>query len=261
MRDFSPGSDLFACAQLVEKADPERFRAIMTTPVEARAKLFPIFAMNVEVARAPWASQEEMIAEIRLQWWRDALEDIAKGQPARRHEVVTPLAQALTPSLAADLDALTEARRWDIYRDPFEDQAALDRYLDQTSGTLFWVAARSLGAADEQTVRAFGYAVGVAGWLRAVPELESRGRIPLLDGRSDGVRALAQAGLDRLGQARKNRAQVSREAAQALRLGWQAEAILRLAVKSPTRVARGDLLPSPVRDRATLAWQAATGRW
>ena len=72
-------ADLNACAAMVERADPWRFRAAMAAPVETRKLLFPLYAFNVEVARAPWVTQETMIAEMRLQWWRDALEEVAKG--------------------------------------------------------------------------------------------------------------------------------------------------------------------------------------
>ena len=53
---------LNACAALVERSDPDRFRATMAAPVAARRVLFPIYAFNVEVTRAPWVTQEVMIA-------------------------------------------------------------------------------------------------------------------------------------------------------------------------------------------------------
>ncbi|MGB3250003.1 MAG: squalene/phytoene synthase family protein, partial [Tabrizicola sp.] len=68
-----------ACAGLVQRGDPDRFRAVMAAPVEARAQLFPLYAFNLEVARAPWVTQEPLIAEMRLQWWRDVVENAASG--------------------------------------------------------------------------------------------------------------------------------------------------------------------------------------
>ena len=112
-----------ACAGIVERGDPERFLAIMAAPVPARRVLFPIIAFNVEVARAPWVTQEPMIAEMRLQWWRDALDEIAEGKEVRKHAVTTPLAEVLTPHQARELDRLVAARRWDVYSAPFEDAA------------------------------------------------------------------------------------------------------------------------------------------
>lgn len=254
-------ADLTACAALVERADPDRFRAAMATPVAVRRVLFPIYAMNIEVARAPWVTQEPMIAEMRLQWWRDALDEIASGGPVRRHEVVTPLAAVISPALARELDALVEARRWDIYRDPFADQADMDRYLDQTSGTLLSVAVRAQVEADDTILRDFGYAMGVANWLRAVPELEARGRIPLVNGTLDGVRALAEAALARLKSARNRRSELPGAATAVLLSGWQTEAILRQALRDPARVADGTLGQSDARRRFSLMWAAATGRW
>ena len=102
--------DLTACAQLVERGDPDRFAAAMAAPVRARAVLFPLYAFNLEVARAPWLTQESMIAEMRLQWWRDALEEIRAGGLVRRHEVVTPLAHVLDADSAGRLDRLSRSR-------------------------------------------------------------------------------------------------------------------------------------------------------
>jgi hypothetical protein len=67
----------------------------MATPPEARAVLFPLYAFNLEVSRAPWVTEEPMIAEMRLQFWRDVAEEIGQGAPPRAHEVAAPLAEAV----------------------------------------------------------------------------------------------------------------------------------------------------------------------
>ena len=56
-----------------------------------RFKLWPIYAFNLEIARAPWVSTQPLIAEMRLQWWRDIVEQAVQGQ-TRAHEVAGPLA-------------------------------------------------------------------------------------------------------------------------------------------------------------------------
>lgn len=254
-------ADIASCAGLVQRADPDRFRAVMALPVSARTVLFPLYAMNVEVARAPWVTQEAMIAEMRLQWWRDALQEIVSGGLVRRHEVVTPLAHAISAQQANILDGLVEARRWDIYRDPFKDQADLDRYIDQTAGTLLVVAADLLGGGDEAVIRDAGYAFGMANWLNAVSQLEAHGRIPLVDGTPDGVRSLAQNALARLNKARTKRAKLTKGASQVMLVGWQAEPLLKRAIQDPTRVADGALAQSEARKRWSLMTKAATGRW
>ena len=253
--------DLTACAELVQKGDPDRFLAVMAAPVAARPLLFALYAFNIELARAPWASQEAMIAEMRVQWWRDAGAEIAEGRPVRRHYVATPLAQLLTPELAAHIGAMAEARRWHIYKDPFQDQAEFDAHIDATAGSLMWMAARSLGEADEGVVRDFAYGAGEAAWLKAIPEQEARKRVPLLDGTAEGVRELASAALERMQEARAQGGKVSKEAGVALLAGWQAEAVLKQAAREPQRVAEGALGQSEFRRRAGLMWRAALGRW
>ncbi len=249
--------DLIACAGIVERGDPLRFRTAMLAPVAQRGALFALYAFNVEVSRAPWVTQESMIAEMRLQWWRDVLEEIASGGTVRRHEVATPLAAVLSPDQAKLLDELVAARRWDIYRDPFEDAADLTRYIDQTAGHLMWVAASFLGAAKETTVRRAGYAAGIGAWLRAIPALEAAGRVPLLDGTPAGVVALATDGLAALAQARQGRSNIPSACVSALLPATGAEPALTFARKHPQSVIEDELPDTGIG----FTLRAATGRW
>ncbi|MFC7705092.1 squalene/phytoene synthase family protein [Plastorhodobacter daqingensis] len=258
-------ADLAALAQLVERGDPDRFLALMAAPPAARAPLLPLYAFNLEVARAAWASSEPMIAEMRLQFWQDTIEAIGAGTTPRGAEVIGPLAAVIR---AHDLPlplfaALIEARRWDIYRAPFADAAAFEAHLQATAGNLMWLAALALGApgAAEPVVRDFAQGAGLANWLMAVPALEARGRIPLVDGRPGAVAALARSGLGRIRAARARRADLPRRAAPALLPGWQAGALLAQAARDPRRVADGGLAQSEFARRGSLLLRATTGRW
>lgn len=185
-----------ACAGLVERGDPNRFRAVMAAPVGLRRMLFPLYAFNLEVARAPWVTKEPLIAQMRLQWWRDALGEIASGGAVRRHEVVTPLAAVLDTQAARDLDDLIDARHADIEGATPAHVDALTRYLDRTSGTLLWTAARLAGATDGSALRDAGLAHGLAGYLKAVPDLVEKARNPLPPGEPhEVIEALAKSGL------------------------------------------------------------------
>ncbi len=246
-----------ACAGLVQRGDPDRFLAVMASPLDARAQLLPLYAFNLEVARAPWVTQEPLIAEMRLQWWRDVVENAASGA-AQAHEVAGPLHELIRDFglPVAALDRLIAARRWDIHRDPHAGPEALAEYLEDTGAGLMWLAARALGAPDgaETAVRAYGWASAAAGYLRAVPELEARGRHPLPQGM--GAQDLARLGLERLAEARAARQAVPKAIAPALLAGWQAEGLLR-------QVVAGRSAPelSEAQRRWRLLWQAFTGRW
>lgn len=244
------------CAALVERGDPDRFLAVMAAPPAARARLFPLYAFNLEVARAPWVTQEPLVAEMRLQWWRDVVENAAAGA-ARAHEVAEPLhllirEAGLPPDI---LDRMVVARRWDCWREPFGDVAALETYLEDTAAGLMWLAALALGApaAAGAAVRAYGRAAGMAGFLAAAPELQARGRHPLPEGTS--VEDLARLGLDWLAAARAGRGTVPKAVRPALLAGWQAPGMLRrMAAGEPAQL-------SEFSRRGGLLWQAATGRW
>ncbi|MCR8723260.1 squalene/phytoene synthase family protein [Frigidibacter sp. ROC022] len=244
---------LDACASLVQRGDPDRFLAVMAAPPAARAVLFPLYAFNLEVARAPQVTREPLIAEMRLQWWRDALAEIAEGRPVRNHEVTVPLAAALTPAAARGLDDLILARHCDIGAQPFADAAALMDYLDRTAGTLLWAGAQSLGAAEgEQALRAWGRAQGLANWFLACPALLAQGGTPLPDASGAGIAALAEAALKEIRAVRPPKTPV-------LLATWRAKALLTQARRHPDRVLSGRLAQSEFRRRGSLLWRSLAG--
>lgn len=247
-----------ACAELVRRGDPDRFLAVMAAPPEARAQLFPLYAFNLEVARAPWVTAEPLIAEMRLQWWRDVVENAESGA-ARAHEVAGPLHDLIRDfGLPVEvLDRLIAARRWDIHPDPHAGTEGLAMYLEDTGAGLMWLAGRALGAPDgaEIALRAYGWATAAAGYLKAVPELEARGRQPLPPGTT--AQDVAGLALAKLATARQARRLVPKEIAPAFLAGWQAESLLRQVVAT----GRCDVHLSEFQRRWRLLWQATTGRW
>lgn len=251
--------------ELLQRGDPDRFLALMAAPPAARERLLPLYAFNLEVARAPWVTAEPMIAEMRLQWWQDALEEIAEGKPPRAHEVVAPLAGVVLDAgiPASLLSDLVEARRWDVWREPFADRPALIDHLNRTGGNLMWASALALGAPAEAEapVRGVARAGALAAWLRAVPELVARGRHPLPDPAPEAISDLAREGLGWLAAARASRAAVPAWVRPALLPAWSAGPILRQAAEAPGGVEEGRLGVSEFARRGRLLWQAATGRW
>ncbi len=254
-----------ACARMVAQGDADRWRAAMTAPPEDRDRLLALYAFNLEVARAPWASAEAMIGQMRLQFWHDLVTGLERGEAPVAHEVATPLARMVFDEgvPTAPMRAMIAARQNDLARAPFDDADALIAYLDDTAGSLMWLAARALGAPQsaEPVARDMGTAQGLARWLEAVPELEARGRLPLADGRPEAVAALARQGLDWIARARGRRGAVPARAAPALLAGWRAAALLDQAARAPERVAQGGLVQSEFARRGGLLLRAATGRW
>lgn len=247
-----------ACAELVERGDPDRFLAAMAAPPGARAALMTLYAFNLEVARAPWVTREPLIARMRLQFWHDVIDE---AEAPRAHAVAGPLARLiLAQDLPRDLlHGIVSARESDLERVPFANEAALWAYLEGTSGALMALALRALGGEADGPARDWGAAQGLANYLMAVPALEAAGRLPLPDGRPEAVATLAREGLERLGRARRARGQVVRAARSALLAAWRAGALLKQAAEAPERVAAGALGQSEFARRGSLLWRALTG--
>ncbi len=243
-----------ACAELVRRGDPDRFRAVLAAPPAMRGRLFVLYAFNLEVARGPWVSAEPLIGQMRLTWWREVVANAASGA-ARAHEVAGPLHGLIREAglPVAVMDRLVAARTWDLGSEPFADAAAFDGYLEDTAGGLMWLAVKACGGADEGGARALGWAAGLAALLKAAPELAARGRVPLVDDARGALRELAAEGLRRLDRAAGLRS-------PAALAGWMARPVLRRVMMDPGAVAAGRLGFSEVRRRGRLMWCAFTGQ-
>ncbi len=159
-------------AALVRRHDPDRFLTALFAPPERRDALLALYAFNHELARAREVASEPMLALIRLQWWREAVEGAA-----RRHAVAAPLAAAIDAGMLqrADLHALIDAR--EVEAEPeIATLADWRGYVLAGAGGVAVAAARLLGAPEPEALRPLGAAYGVAGLLRSATLLAARGR-------------------------------------------------------------------------------------
>ena len=165
---------------LVRKQDYDRYIAALFAPEAVRPDLVALYAFNYEVAKTAETVRNPVAGQIRLQWWRERVEEIYSGKPART-EIVTALANAvarhgLERSLFEDL---IDARECDLDPAPFADLPRLEAYADTTSGNLMRLAARVLGAGEtlDENAREAGIAYAMTGMLRALPFHAPRGHI------------------------------------------------------------------------------------
>lgn len=142
---------------------PDQTLATSFLAPEARAGMIALILFTHEVARARQVVSEPMLAAIRLQWWREALDEIYTGKTLRAQ----PTAQALSATIhmfdlpRARLDALVDG--FGIEQDdvPFQTWAELADHSDQTYGNFNRVAlliagAPAISAALDQAARQAG---------------------------------------------------------------------------------------------------------
>ena len=156
----------------VRRHDPDRYLCALLAPADRRDALLTLALFNHELARIPQIVSQPMAGMIRLQWWREALDELASGQPARRHPVVEALSVVLAAGLVEPdgLHALIDAREPALERIAPETEA-LERYAATTSGALQAMCYAALGGrlpAEAEGAAAIGTAFGLVGLADAV---------------------------------------------------------------------------------------------
>lgn len=183
-----------ALREAAMRGEPDRYLAATLAPTEARHALVAIAAFAAELARIPATVSEPALGDIRLQWWRDVLEDGCRGgrsghpvadaicDAARRHDLPSDL-----------LMAMIDAREFDLSGALPQDDAGMAAYLEAAEGHPFRLAMRVLGAGEAEagpvaTDAALAY--GIARALVRLPMLLHNGGFIL------PAHRLRQAGLD-----------------------------------------------------------------
>src|SRR4051794_37881880 len=135
--------------------DPDRYLTALFAPAERRPGLFALIAFNDEIARVREAVSQPILGQIRLQWWRDAVEQIYSGKPPA-HEVAQALAAAIA-SRNLDrilLEQMIDARETDLASEPPAHVEDLLSYAANTAGNLVKLQLQALGAVDEDSEQA-----------------------------------------------------------------------------------------------------------
>jgi len=145
--------------------------------------MLALIAFNYEIGRVRGVVSEPMLGQIRLQWWREALDGIYAGSP-RSHDVVLALNEAIARySLSRELfDIMIDTREQDLDDTPPEDLPALMRYVAGTAGALNQLMLEVTQRDDVSLRHAaadIGAAWGLVGLLRAIPSLAAQGRVLL----------------------------------------------------------------------------------
>ncbi len=170
----------YQCASLVRRSDHDRYLTVLHARPDDRAGLFALYAFNVEVAKTREVVTEPALGEIRLQWWRETVEELYRGQ-CRDHEVVKALDDLLhhRPLPQKALIDLIDARESDLYDEQPQTLQQLETYAERTGGGVQALAALSVGATNGalEAARHVGIAWALTGLVRALPWHLYQGRV------------------------------------------------------------------------------------
>lgn len=159
------------CGTLVRRHDRDRFILSLCVPAAVRPALWALYAFNYEIARTRETVTDAPLGRIRLQWWREAVdESLRPDAPQFHHEIL----RALAPYVHAmdlsrvDLHALINAREADMVPGGVAGLTALEEYAVATNLPLLRLGLKICGqAADEAALEAVAGAYGLTGLIRA----------------------------------------------------------------------------------------------
>lgn len=144
--------------------------------------------LNLELARLPETVSNPAIGRLRMQFWRDTVNNTFAGRPSKEpisillHSAVTDLAARVgsssssASSLRYWLLRLINTREKHMEDRPFASLAALEEYAENTYATLMYM---TLAAMPLQSVHVdhlashIGKACGIVAVLRGIPVLAS----------------------------------------------------------------------------------------
>jgi 15-cis-phytoene synthase len=179
-----------AVAELVKSRSLERYWSTLFAPEAKQPALMVLYAFDAELEHIAATVREPMVAQIRLQWWRDAIELAEPGM-----KTGNPVADALSGVIVTldlpreRLMGMIEARTSEIAGSPAATMEALRSSLGEAEGTVFELAAWILGERSEaakEAARHAGFAWGLTQRLRTFPIQASERRLQLPQAHLEG---------------------------------------------------------------------------
>ncbi|MCI5060527.1 MAG: squalene/phytoene synthase family protein [Alphaproteobacteria bacterium] len=140
----------------VRQQDPDFFLLSLFAPRKYRKALWALFAFHYEIAKTRDVVSESQIGLIRLQWWREAIEEIYAGDQPRHHAALIDLAEAIkTHDLQQScFEEMIVAREVDFREEERNSQnlEQLQAYMAEIYVPLLSLSLKILGQAEEGEV-------------------------------------------------------------------------------------------------------------
>ncbi|KAI0822289.1 isoprenoid synthase domain-containing protein [Trametes gibbosa] len=170
------------CKELVRKRDYESYLIGAFFPRQIQGAFFALRAFYVELASVQDTVSNSMIGKMRMQFWRDAIKNLADNRPPR-HPIALALHEA---SQKANLPAyhlrrIIDARDAELHTPTHLTIESLTAHAESTSSTFLYLLLSLLNLSSSSTFSHAASHLGVAQsiqvLLRALPYHASRGRM------------------------------------------------------------------------------------
>lgn len=178
-------SQLSLCAQDVRNNDHDQFLCSLFAPENARETIFALQVLYRETSRIRSLVNEAHLGLIRLQWWRDMVEDACKGkQDGSENGTHKEIIQCLkeSPIKEEAFERYFNGRAFDMEDRAPNDIESLLQYCKETGGAIAQMKAVVLGSNNEATLKAaehLGAAETLCDIIKTLPYQARSGRTKL----------------------------------------------------------------------------------
>ena len=151
---------------MIDLIDPDRVFALGHVPARHRAAVAAVWALDEQLGQIIASTTQPMVGQMRLLWWREALEKRVPGHP-----LLAEMTAAFDCGIEAEaLGGLIDG--WEELLEPLPlDEARLAAFAEARGGALFALTARICGVASAPGAGA-GWALADFG-LRCSDEVTS----------------------------------------------------------------------------------------
>lgn len=170
--DLDPGFE--AVVKRLRRRDYASYLSVRMAPEAVREPLFWLQGFFHDVAQIPYKVDEPLLGEIRLQWWRDAITKLGRGE-----RIGHPVADGLQAVLEADdgllaqaMTGIVDSYRFDVQKSPVPDMPGFYGLMDQRYGGLLRAGLLIGGHSRPETVlmaTEAGMAIGATEVIAQLP--------------------------------------------------------------------------------------------
>ncbi|KAH9854677.1 isoprenoid synthase domain-containing protein [Lenzites betulinus] len=170
------------CLNMVRKRDYESYLIGASFPRRIQGAFFALRAFYVELASVQDTVSNSMIGKMRMQFWRDAVKNIADGRPPR-HPIALALHEASKNANvpAYHLRRIIDARDAELHAPTHLTLESLTAHAESTSSTFLYLLLSLLNLSSSSTfshaASHLGIAQNIQVLLRALPYHASKGRM------------------------------------------------------------------------------------
>ncbi|XP_006859268.1 PREDICTED: NADH dehydrogenase (ubiquinone) complex I, assembly factor 6 [Chrysochloris asiatica] len=174
------GTSLY-CMELLRKRDYEGYLCSLLLPAESRSAAFALRAFNVELAQVKDSVSEKTIGLMRMQFWKDTVEDIYQDSPPNQPVAIELWKVIKKHNLTKRwLLRIIDEREKNLDDKVYRNIQELETYAENTQSSLLYLILELLGVKNlhaDHAASHIGKAQGIVTCLRATPYHSSRRKV------------------------------------------------------------------------------------